>query len=42
MLVLGLVIGMVFIYFVLRPKVNASKEQDKRTEEHNKKLLLEE
>ena len=42
MLVLSLVFGMVLMYFVLRPKINASKEQDKRTEEHNKKLLLEE
>ena len=42
MLALSLVFGMILMYFVLRPKLKASKEQDKKTEEHNKKLQEEE
>ena len=38
MLALSLIFGMILMYFVLRPKLKASKEQDKKTEEHNKEL----
>ena len=42
MLALSLIFGMILMYFVLRPKLKASKEQDKKTEEHNKELQEEE
>lgn len=38
LMLLGLVIGLVFMYFVLRPKLRAAKEIDKRTEEQNAQL----
>ena len=41
-LALSLIFGMILMYFVLRPKLRASKEQDKKTEEHNKELQEEE
>ena len=40
-MLLGLVIGLVFMYFVLRPKLKATKEIDTRTEEQNKQLAAE-
>ena len=40
-MLLGLVIGLVFMYFVLRPKLKATKEIDTRTEEQNKQLVAE-
>lgn len=40
-MLLGLVIGLVFMYFVLRPKLKATKEIDTRTEEQNKQLIIE-
>lgn len=42
MLALSLIFGMILMYFVLRPKLKASKEQDRKTEEHNKELQEEE
>ena len=41
-MLLGLVIGLVFMYFVLRPKLKATKEIDIRIEEQNKRLKEEE
>lgn len=38
LLLLGLVVGLVLMFFVLRPKLQAVKEIDKRTEEQNQKL----
>lgn len=40
-MLLGLVIGLVFMYFVLRPKLKATKEIDTKTEEQNKQLVIE-
>ena len=37
-MLLGLVIGLVFMYFVLRPKLRTAKEIDKKTEEQNQEL----
>ena len=41
LLILGCVLGLVLMYFVLRPKLTTVREQDKETEEHNKRLLEE-
>ena len=41
-ILLGLVIGLVLMYFVLRPKLQAVKEIDTRTEEQNAQLKEEE
>lgn len=38
MLFFGLVIGLVFMYFILRPRLNAIKEVNHKTEEENQKL----
>ena len=42
LILLGLVFGLILMYFVLRPKLKASKEIDTRTEEQNKQLKEEE
>ena len=42
MLALSLIFGMILMYFVLRPKLKAIREQDKKIEEHNKELQEEE
>jgi uncharacterized membrane protein YgaE (UPF0421/DUF939 family) len=39
LLILGCVLGLVLMYFVLRPKLTTVKEYDKKTEEQNNKLL---
>ena len=41
MIVLGLVIGCILMYFVLRPKLTTIQEYDRRIEEQNKQLLEE-
>ena len=40
-IVLGLIIGLVIMYFVLRPKLTATQKEDEYTKEQNKKLLQE-
>jgi uncharacterized membrane-anchored protein YhcB (DUF1043 family) len=41
MIILGLIIGLVIMYFVLRPKLTATQKEDEYTKEQNKKLLQE-
>lgn len=41
MIILGLIIGLVIMYFVLRPKLIAAQKEDEYTKEQNKKLLQE-
>jgi uncharacterized membrane protein YgaE (UPF0421/DUF939 family) len=38
LILLGLVFGLILMYFVLRPKLTASKEIDKKIEEQNQEL----
>ena len=38
LIVLGLIVGCILMYFVLRPKLKAVKEYDKQIEEHNQRL----
>ena len=40
-MILGLVIGLVIMYFVLQPKLTATQKEDEYTKEQNKKLLQE-
>jgi uncharacterized membrane-anchored protein YhcB (DUF1043 family) len=41
MIILGLIVGLVIMYFVLRPKLTAAQKEDEYTKEQNKKLLQE-
>ena len=41
MIILGLIIGLVIMYFVLRPKLIAAQKEDEYIKEQNKKLLQE-
>ena len=41
MIILGLIIGLVIMYFVLRPKLTATQKEDEYIKEQNKKLLQE-
>ena len=41
MIILGLIIGLVIMYFVLRPKLITAQKEDEYTKEQNKKLLQE-
>jgi hypothetical protein len=38
MLLLGLILGGVLIFFILQPKIKSVKEIDKRIEEENRQL----
>jgi uncharacterized integral membrane protein len=38
-IVLGIVIGFVLMYFVLRPKLTSTKRRNDQIEEENQKLL---
>ena len=40
-IILGLIIGLVIMYFVLRPKLITTQKEDEYTKEQNKKLLQE-
>lgn len=41
LIILGLIIGLVIMYFVLRPNLTATQKEDEYTKEQNKKLLQE-